>query len=102
MQGTNSVPFWKIIPPNVSTGGQTYNLHPTEDSGGDQRALWPTIIVECDPNLQIYMELDNVFWVSAFGGVVAEDRIIENSEVYRVFPNGIRSENYSFYAIKEQ
>jgi hypothetical protein len=102
MHGTSGLPFDKIIPPSVIAAGQTYNLNPTEDTGGDLRVLWPTMVVQSTPAIQVHMELDNVFWVSAFGGVVSEDRIIENSEVYRVFQNGLRTENYSFFAIKEQ
>ncbi len=96
------VAFDDFIPPNVTSGGQNYNVHPTEDSGGDLRALWPTMIIGTSPAQQVYMEMDSCFWVSTFGGVTAEDRVIENSEVYRIFPQGIRAENYSFFAIKEQ
>lgn len=102
MHATQDIPWNKIIPPNESSGGQTYNLLPSEDSVEDLRVLFPTMIVQSKPVVQVHMELDKVFWVSAHGGLGAEDRIIENGEVYRVFPNGLRAENYSFFAIKEQ
>ena len=64
--------------------------------------MLPCIVVFSVPSAQILMEIDEVFWVSTFGGVVSEDRFIDSDGVaYRIFKNGNRSEAYAFLAIKE-
>lgn len=92
--------FGEFIEQNSLSGNAAANLHATPGTA-DQREMIPTVIVFFTPSVQVVMEIDDVWWVSAFGGVSAEDRFIENGEVYRVFQNGNRSDLYAHFALKE-
>ena len=90
--------FNLLIP--LGGGVQPSNLVPSGDASC--RVLLPSIVVFSLPSPQILMEIDEVYWVSTFGGVVSEDRFIDSDGiVYRLFKNGNRSEAYAFLAIKE-
>ncbi|MCP4897723.1 MAG: hypothetical protein GY906_12185 [bacterium] len=83
-----------------STGTQTANLKPTGDD--EHRVLLPAIVVLANPTVQVLMEIDEVFWISTFGGVTNEDRYIDDNGVaYRIFQNCNRSDAFSYLAIKE-
>lgn len=94
-------PWSDLIYASGLSGTANASLHPTPDSGGDVHHLVPAIVVFWDPSPQMPVEIDNVFWTSAFGGVVSEDRIIYGGEVYRVFQNCNRSDVYSYLAVRE-
>jgi hypothetical protein len=93
-----------LIVQNSSLGASSGNLEPTPGTGNDYYVLFPTMLVRSADNgqtQQVYGELDDVFWLSVFGGVTSEDRIIQ-TDVYRVFLNCNRAgQNYEFLAIKE-
>jgi len=82
-------------------GTPTYNFVPT-DGTNDGWVIFPCIIVMSSPSYQIFMELDEVYWVGAYGptSLNNEDRII-GSDVFRVFQNCNRTDSHSFLAIKE-
>lgn len=87
---------------SISTGsGGTMSVTVLPTPGDNDRVLFPTVIIMSSPSFQVFSELDEVFWVSAFGGLTSGDRIIQGDDVYRVFQNGNRTELYSFLAIKE-
>jgi hypothetical protein len=65
------------------------------------RTLVPGFIVFTEPSHQILAELDAVWWVSAYGGLLSEDRVIIDDVAYRVFQNCNRTEVYSYLAIRE-
>ena len=67
---------------------------------GAAHPLLPCIIIFYLPSAQVVMEIDDVFWISSYGGVASEDRIIDGS-VYRVFQNCARLTYDSYLAIKE-
>ncbi len=92
--------FGDIIPETGLATTQTSNLRPTPNTG-DFYALLPTIIVFTDPAPQVMAEIDDCYWVSAFGGVVSEDRHIVSGEVYRIFQNCNRTDTYAFWAVRE-
>lgn len=91
--------FGDIIPETLLSGPATANLQPTPGTT-DQRVIFPAIVVMTDPQ-QIPLELDDVFWVHAFGSMTSEDRIIISDEVYRVFQNCNRTDSYAYLAVKE-
>ena len=93
--------FNLIIPDNGLSSTPSANLQPTDSSPDDYRAMFPTLIVFSEPAPQIVMEIDNVWWVHTFGGVTSEDRIVADSEVYRVFQNCNRTDSYAYLAIRE-
>lgn len=95
-----NVAFSDIILQTGLSGNASANLHPTPGTS-NLHVLLPAIIVFYDPSAQVPMEIDSVFWTSGFGGVASEDRIIQGSDVYRVFQNCARSDPYAFLAIKE-
>jgi hypothetical protein len=95
-------PFWDLVSESGLTDTPNANLHATPSTPNDQRALWPTIIVFTNPASIVLMELDDVYWISAFGGLASEDRIIDGSgNVYRVFQNCNRTDIWAFLAVKE-
>jgi len=82
------------------SGAPTTNLLPTGDD--DHRVMLPAIIVFSEPSPQVLIEISNVYWIHAHGGVTSEDRYIDSDGVvYRIFKNCNRSDNYAFLAIKE-
>lgn len=93
--------FIDLIEENNPSGSPTAHLHPTPGTA-DLREMIPTLIVFTAPSEQVVLEIDDVWWVSSFGGVISEDRYIdENDNVYRVFQNGNRTDAYAFFALKE-
>lgn len=93
--------FNDLIPDSgLSTTPQAL-LYPTGST--DVRSLLPTMVVFTSPSAQVPVEIDNVFWTHAYGGVTSEDRIIDdNGDVFRVFQSGNRSDVFGYMAIKEQ
>lgn len=93
--------FAQIINQSALTAPNA-NLNPTPGSGDDYYVMFPTTLVHSDTinDQQVYGEIDDVFWLSVRGGVVAEDRVIQG-DVYRVFPNCNRSQHWGYLAIKE-
>jgi hypothetical protein len=54
--------------------------------------------------LNILGEMTGVFFVPGNQGgdnLVSEDRLIVNGEVYRVFQSGSRTDNWNWWALKE-
>jgi hypothetical protein len=92
--------FLEIIPEGVISGGETSSLHPTPNTV-DSYVLFPTFIVFSSPVSGVLVGLSDVYWVSGFGAITSEDRIIENGVAYRVFQNCNRTDNYAYLAIRE-
>lgn len=74
-----------------------------EPSPGGVRVMFPVTYVqnEVNGNQRIFGSLDDVFWMSGNGGVSALDRIIQDGQVYRAFTNSNRSDDQSFFSVKE-
>lgn len=81
------------------------NLFPADDPSGNKRQLYPLEIFMNSPSKLIVGEIHNVFWVSAAGGLTAEDTITDTStspnDTYTAFPNIHRTDNWCFLAIKD-
>jgi hypothetical protein len=97
---SNIFDWGEIINYTSASGATEANVSPTPGTA-DFHILFPCPIVFFDPTHQIVMELDDVYWVSGFGSITTEDRIIESGEVYRVFQNCNRTDNYAYLAVKE-
>lgn len=89
----------EFIPNSVASGNPTTNLNPTPGTA-DKYARVPCTIVFSDPAIQIYAELSDTYWVSAFGTPSSEDRFID-TDAFRVFQNGNRTEPYAHFAVRE-
>lgn len=94
---------WQEIIPNTGIPGTaTKKLQDTPMTGGDLKLLVPfTIVASDDTFFEIVGELDDCFWFSGVGSVTSEDTITDGSEIYRVFQNGNRAEEFSLFALKE-
>ena len=96
--------FDELIPIASATGTPTANINPTPGTA-DAHVRFPCSIVfgEISDGPQIMCDIPRVFWVSGFGSIGNEDRIIEGSPgtAYRVFQNCNRTEAYAFLAITE-
>lgn len=89
-----------VIPSSISIPGA--NVLPTDDSGGNQTQLFPTILSERSPTFTIFGELNDIFWASTSGNsIVSEDRVIIAGEYYRAFQNCNRTDAYSFVFLRE-
>jgi len=68
--------------------------------------LYPLTIIFNDPSLQLVGEISGLFWVSASGGVTAEDKIFDNgvspAQEYLVFQNVHRTDPWEFAAVKDE
>lgn len=88
-----------------SDGGTAATLlKPTPNTAGDLFSLIPATVIFSDDGY-IQCELDNVYWVSAVqtsgASIAPEDTFTLGTDVYRAFPSGSRTTQYSFMAIKE-
>ncbi len=104
----NSPMSWdRFIPGTASSsfpvGSVTRVLKPTPATGGDLRLRVPATLIETNDPDYIAGEMDGVFWFPAFGGLISEDRLVEDSgqTVFRVFQNGNRTEQFSFFCVRE-
>jgi hypothetical protein len=95
-----SLPFTQVIP-QVATSGATPNNMEVSPGTVGAFVLFPATIVLSDPVIQIPMELDHVYWISAYSTLVTEDRVIIGNDSYRVFQNCNRPDFFGFLAIKE-
>lgn len=94
--------FQEIIPYIGLSGTPDSNLLPTPGTLNDDRyVLFPCLIVFTEPSTQVPAEIPYVFWMSAFGSITSEDRLIIDGEVYRIFQNCNRTDTYAHLAIKE-
>lgn len=92
------------IPEDGVPGTAAWALYPTPNTGGDLYHLIPATVADADDNANIWLpygELDDVFWVGRATVLTSEDTITVGSDVYRVFQNGNRQEEWSYMAIKE-
>jgi hypothetical protein len=98
---------WPDIIPNLGLPGTAvYRLQPTPNAGDDLYPMFPVTIVASEDDggrndIDVLGELDNVFWMSAAGGVSSEDYTEVSNTRYRIFQNGNRTEIFSYMAIKE-
>lgn len=90
-----------IIPQSANPGVATYTLAQTPDSGGDQSSLWPITLVNWEDGTGLQGELRGVYWVHNDGGIVAEDDFRISGVDYRVFQAGTRTNNWAFWALRE-
>lgn len=94
-----------VFPPTGIPGTPTVVLQPTEEAS--ERYLIPATLCLSTSglvDLAVIGELHGVYSVTASpsGAVGAEDTITDDAgDVYRVFPNGNKFEDFSFLAIKE-
>lgn len=98
-----------IAPTDGAPGTAVKFLHPTPDTGGAKRRLYPATVqfaltgppVERD----ILGEMDGVFWISAADAttpLVSEDFVTVGTTRYRVFKGGSRALEYTYFAIEEK
>ena len=68
--------------------------------------MFPLTLFMAEPSRQFLGEIDNVFWISATGGLTAEDSLLDTAvspeEQYDIFQNIHRTDDWSFYAIKRE
>lgn len=96
----SSFAFQNFILNSGLSGNTTAFLNETPGQTSAVRVLIPTVIVMFSP-VQIVMELDDVYWMSAFGTPTSGDRVIISGQVYRVFQNCNRTDSYAYLAVKE-
>lgn len=94
---------WPAIIANTGIPGTaTLKLMPTPNTGGALHWLVPATV--CSSNttfLDVLGELDEVYWLSASGGIASEDTFTISNVRYRIFQNGNRTTEFSFMAFKE-
>ena len=75
----------------------------TENGTGDPvTPLFPLTFTINSPSVQMLGELHNVYWVSGAQGTTAEDEVIDGSDTYIIFQNIHRTDNWTFYAIRDE
>lgn len=94
---------WNAIIPQIGNpGSPTQNLFPADDSAGNQTILFPNVLQAVFPSLQIFGELDSVFWGSTLGAnIVSQDRVIIGGIYFRAFQNCNRSDSFSHVFLRE-
>lgn len=102
----NAVLDWSIIiPPTGIPGTATLKLMPTPNTVGALHFLVPATICASNSGppliFDVLGELDEVYWISASGGIASEDTFTIGTDTYRIFQNGNRTTEFSFLATKE-
>jgi hypothetical protein len=98
-----------LVPTNNLPGVPDKTLHPTPNTGGALRRLFPatSIFALNGPPVEkdIFGEPDGVFWVSAADvttPLTSEDFIDVGTDRYRVFKSGNRALDYTYFALREK
>ena len=90
------------IPSTGNPGTPLAVLRETEDSGGNITVLVPTIVWSVEPSLQIFGELDSVFWAHTSGNnILAQDRVVVGGIPYRAFQSANRTDQFAFQFLRE-
>lgn len=91
-----------FIPQTGVPGSAGQRLQPTNNTAGALRALIPaTVTITNSPDFDVWGELDGIFWVSAAAGETNGDSIIQGGSAYFIYQNGVRTEIFSFMAVKQ-
>ena len=99
-----------LIPNTAVPGVPDLQLKPTPGSGDAYYWLVPPIIgrwEDTGANLfpdfyNLFGEIAGVFWFSTGGtSVVAEDRFVLGTKRYTIFPNGNRTQSWSYFCLDE-
>lgn len=103
---TDGFTFHSLYRANSAGGTPLASLAQTPGSPDDLTSLWPCSIVFIDPSAQLVGQIDALYWISAAGGVTAEDVITDKSvspnQDYIVFQNVHRTDDWMFMAIKDE
>lgn len=93
----------QLIPRSGNPGTQSVRLVRTTNSGGDLVIRIPAtlVVVSGTSPVGVYGEIDGVFWFDTAGTVVAENRFSDGSDRFTVFQSGVRSDNWSHWALRE-
>jgi hypothetical protein len=94
-------PWSYLIPNSGNPGAPTYTLRPTPTDSG-ARLLFPAQLVITYPTRAFVGQVDGLYWFHAAGTVTAEQTISIGSDIYRVFQNCNRSDDFTFLCIKEE
>lgn len=95
---------YDMVPGVGSPGTVTLRVLQIDDTPNPKSTLWPTFVVENNPDRIALGEIDGVFWVSAAGNagnLAAEDYFLIGDDTYRVFKQGNRSDLHCHFALKE-
>lgn len=98
--------FQKELVASTAGGTPTTTLVQTPGSPDDISPMWPLTVVFKNPSGNFIGEMNNCFFLSGGGGIAAEDTITDSSvspeEIYDVFTNVHRTDNWHYYAIKRE
>jgi hypothetical protein len=93
-------PWTYLIPNTGHPGVETFHLRPTPNDSG-KRLLFPAQLVTTYPTRAFVGQVDGLYWFHAAGTVTAEQTIEVGSDIYRIFQNCNRSDDFTFFCIKE-
>ena len=89
--------FNGVVPQSAIPGVPAVAWAPTDDSGGNIFPLLPCTLLMATPSVQLLGEMDDVYWVPAFGTLTPEDVI--NTD-FTAFQCGNRTEDWAFFAMR--
>lgn len=96
---------WELFIPIFGVpGSRSWRFVPTHNPGGDPIYMLVPCSISRDIGGEIglyYGELDSVFWVDANNALVPENRLELDGDWYTVFQCGNRTENWAFWALRE-
>lgn len=99
---TDAWNFNDTVPNTGVPGTAVQDIIYTENSSDDLTILYPTMIIEVDPNQIVYGELDGVYWISSRQSgttIVAEDTLDISTDEYICFQNGNRTDVFAFFCL---
>lgn len=95
--------FEDFAPQSGNPGTQDTRWLPTTNAGGNFYIKIPSTLAYSDGTAPggIRGEMDGVFWFDANATIVAENRLVENNDRFTVFQNGVRSDSWALWCLKE-
>lgn len=97
---TSNLEFVDFIPATGIPGVPAKKLQDT-GSGPHKLMIPVTVIDGAGPTLSIIGEVDDIFWFSGVSSVANQDTLTQGTNIYRVFQNGNRAQEFSFMAVRE-
>jgi hypothetical protein len=97
---TNQGRWSDLIPNSGNPGTEVSRLHKTPGTV-DKSPIWPATVLFQTPSEQFQGEMAGVAWVSGADGVGAEDDLDDGTDTWRVFQNGVKTDIWHRFAVKE-
>jgi hypothetical protein len=99
---SNGMHFDRWVPGTGIPGTPTARFIQTPT---DEFIRFPTLIIQYEPTIAVFGELDNVSWASAVGdpaNIISEDVVTIDGDDHLAFQNCLRTETFNYFLVKKE